>query len=236
MKVLPAVDILNRKCVQLVGGDPDNKVFEDTDPLTIAKMWAEYTDYLHLIDLDAAIYNTDTNRDIIKNILSEVKIPTEVGGGIRNIEVFRELIEAGADKLIIGTSAVKNLDLLKNIKTEFGNERVVIALDVKGEEVSISGWTQGSGLSIYDAIKSLENYTSSYLITSIGVEGRMKGPDIELYKKILSLTDVEVIASGGISSIKNLIELENIGIKKAVVGTAIYTNKIDLKEVRKVFG
>jgi phosphoribosylformimino-5-aminoimidazole carboxamide ribotide isomerase len=236
MKVLPAVDILNRKCVQLVGGDPDNKVFEDTDPLTIAKMWAEYTDYLHLIDLDAAIYNTDTNRDIIKNILSEVKIPTEVGGGIRNIEVFRELIEAGADKLIIGTSAVKNLDLLKNIKTEFGNERVVIALDVKGEEVSISGWTQGSGLSIYDAIKSLENYTSSYLITSIGVEGRMKGPDIELYKKILSLTDVEVIASGGISSIKNLIDLENIGIKKAVVGTAIYTNKIDLKEVRKVFG
>ncbi|NMC60002.1 MAG: 1-(5-phosphoribosyl)-5-[(5-phosphoribosylamino)methylideneamino]imidazole-4-carboxamide isomerase [Candidatus Methanofastidiosa archaeon] len=236
MKVLPAVDILNRKCVQLVGGDPDNKVFEDTDPLTIAKMWAEYTDYLHLIDLDAAIYNTDTNRDIIKNILSEVKIPTEVGGGIRNIEVFRELIEAGADKLIIGTSAVKNLDLLKNIKTEFGNERVVIALDVKGEEVSISGWTQGSGLSIYDAIKSLENYTSSYLITSIGVEGRMKGPDIELYKKSLSLTDVEVIASGGISSIKNLIDLENIGIKKAVVGTAIYTNKIDLKEVRKVFG
>lgn len=236
MKVLPAVDILNRKCVQLVGGNPDNKVFEDTDPLTIAKMWAEYTDYLHLIDLDAAIYNTDTNRDIIKNILSDVKIPTEVGGGIRSIDVFRELIEAGADKLIIGTSAVKNLDLLKNIKTEFGNERVVIALDVKGEEVSISGWTQGSGLSIYDAIKSLENYTSSYLITSIGVEGRMKGPDIELYKKILSLTDVEVIASGGISSIENLIELENIGIKKAVVGTAIYTNKIDLKEVRKVFG
>lgn len=236
MKVLPAVDILNRKCVQLVGGNPDNKVFEDTDPLTIAKMWAEYTDYLHLIDLDAAIYNTDTNRDIIKNILSDVKIPTEVGGGIRSIDVFRELIEAGADKLIIGTSAVKNLDLLKNIKTEFGNERVVIALDVKGEEVSISGWTQGSGLSIYGAIKSLENYTSSYLITSIGVEGRMKGPDIELYKKILSLTDVEVIASGGISSIENLIELENIGIKKAVVGTAIYTNKIDLKEVRKVFG
>ena len=236
MKVLPAVDILNKKCVQLVGGDPNTKVFENADPLTIAKKWAECIDYLHLIDLDAAIYNTTTNRDIIKDILSEVKVPTEVGGGIRSIEIFRELIDAGADKLIMGTSAVKNLELLKSIKDEFGKERVVIALDVKGEEVSISGWTQGSGLNIYEAIKNLEEYTSSYLITSIGVEGRMKGPDIELYKKILSLTNVEIIASGGISSIDNLIELDKIGINKAVVGTAIYTNKIDLKEVRKVFG
>ena len=236
MKVLPAVDILNRKCVQLVGGNPDNKVFEGADPLTIAKMWAEDTDYLHLIDLDAAIYNTDTNRDIIKNILSEVRVPAEVGGGIRSIEIFSELIDAGADKLIMGTSAVKNIELLKKIKNEFGNDRIVIALDVKGEEVSISGWTQGSGLNIFDAIESLEDYTSSYLITSIGLEGRMKGPDIELYKKILSLTDVEIIASGGISSIENLIDLDRIGIKKAVVGTAIYTNKINLKEVRKVFG
>ncbi|KYC54243.1 MAG: Imidazole glycerol phosphate synthase subunit HisF [Candidatus Methanofastidiosum methylothiophilum] len=236
MKVLPAVDILNRKCVQLVGGNPENKVFEDADPLTIAKMWAEYADYLHLIDLDAAIYNTSINRDIIKKILSEVKLPAEVGGGIRSIEVFRELIEAGADKLIIGTSAIQNLELLKKIKEEFGKERVIIALDVKGEEISISGWTEGSGLSIYDAIRSLEEYASSYLITSIGVEGRMKGPDTKLYKKILSLTNVEIIASGGISSIDNLKELDKIGIKKAVVGTAIYTNKIDLKEVRQVFG
>ena len=235
MKVLPAVDILNKKCVQLVGGDPSAKVFEGEDPLTIAKKWAEYTDYLHLIDLDAAIYNTDTNREIIKKILSEVKVPVEVGGGIRSIEIFRELIEAGADKLIMGTSAVKNFGLLKDIKDEFGKERIVIALDVKGEEVSISGWTQGSGLNIYEAIKNLEEYASSYLITSIGVEGRMKGPDLELYKKILSLTDVEIIASGGISSIDNLIELDKIGINKAVVGTAIYTNKIDIKEIRKVF-
>ena len=236
MKVLRAVDILNRKCVQLVGGDPGKKVFENADPLTIAKKWAEYTDYLHLIDLDAAIYNTTTNRGIIKNILSEVKVPAEVGGGIRSIEVFRELIYAGADKLIMGTSAVKNFELLKSIKDEFGKERIVIALDVKGEEVSISGWTQGSGLNIYDAIKNLEEYTSSYLITSIGVEGRMKGPDIELYKKILSLTDVEIIASGGISSIDDLKKLDKVGINKAVVGTAIYTNKIDLKNVREIFG
>lgn len=236
MKVLPAVDILNRKCVQLVGGNPENKVFEDADPLAIAKMWAEYADYLHLIDLDAAIYNTSINRDIIKKILSEVKLPAEVGGGIRSIEVFRELIGAGADKLIMGTSAIQNLELLKKIKEEFGTERVVIALDVKGEEVSISGWTEGSGLSIYEAIRSLEEYASSYLITSIGVEGRLQGPDTELYKKILSLTDLEIIASGGISSIDNLKELDEIGIKKAVVGTAIYTNKIDLKEVRQVFG
>ncbi len=236
MKVLPAVDILNRKCVQLVGGDPNNKIFEYTDPLTIAKKWSEYADYLHLIDLDAAIYNNNTNKDIIKKILSEVKIPTEVGGGIRSIEVFRELIAAGADKLIMGTSAVKNIDLLKTIKNEFGKERIVIALDVKGEEISISGWKEGSGLNISDAIRKLDEYASSYLITSIGVEGKMKGPDIELYKKILSITEVEIIASGGISSIDNLIELDKIGIDKAVVGTAIYTNNIDLKEVRKVFG
>jgi len=236
MIVLPAVDILNRKCVQLVGGDPDSKVFENADPLTIARKWSEYSDYLHLIDLDAAIYNTDTNRDIIKKILSEVKVPTEVGGGIRKIEIFRELIDAGADKLIMGTSAVRNLELLKKVRNEFGKDRIVIALDVKGEEVSISGWTQSSGLTIFKAIKNLEEFTSSYLITSIGVEGRMKGPDIELYKKILSLTDVEIIASGGISSIDDLIKLDKVGINKAVVGTAIYTNKIDLKEVRKVFG
>lgn len=236
MKVLPAVDILNRKCVQLVGGDPDTRVFENPDPLTIAKKWAEYSDYLHLIDLDAAIYNTDKNRDIIKKILSEVKVPAEVGGGIRSIEVFRELIDAGADKLIMGTSAVKNLELLKKIRDEFGKGRIVIALDVKGEEVSISGWTQGSGLTIFDAIKKLEDYASSFLITSIGVEGRMTGPDTALYKKILALTDVEIIASGGISSIDDLIKLDKIGINKAVVGTAIYTNKIDLNEVRKVFG
>ncbi|KYC52043.1 MAG: Imidazole glycerol phosphate synthase subunit HisF [Candidatus Methanofastidiosum methylothiophilum] len=236
MKVLPAVDILNRKCVQLVGGDPNTKVFENTDPLTIAKKWAEYSDYLHLIDLDAAIYNTDINRDIIKKILSEIKVPAEVGGGIRSIEVFRELIDAGADKLIMGTSAVKNLELLKKIREEFGKDRIVIALDVKGEEVSISGWTKGSGLTIFEAINKLEDYASSFLITSIGVEGRMTGPDIVLYKKILSFTDVEIIASGGISSIDDLIKLDNIGINKAVVGTAIYTNKIDLNEVRKFFG
>lgn len=236
MKVFPAVDILNRKCVQLVGGDPDSKIFENEDPLIISRKWSEYSDYLHLIDLDAAIYNTDINRDIIKKILSEVKVPAEVGGGVRNIEIVRELIEAGADKLIMGTSAVKNLELLKKARDEFGKDRIVIALDVKGEEVSISGWTQGSGLTIFEAIKNLEEYASSYLITSIGVEGRMKGPDIELYKKILSLTDVEIIASGGISSIDDLIKLDKVGINKAVVGTAIYTNKIDLKEVRKVFG
>ena len=132
MKVLPAIDILNRNCVQLVGGDPNTKIFEHADPLTIAKKWAKYSDYLHLIDLDAAIYNRDTNRDIIKKILSEVKIPTEVGGGIRSIEIFRDLIDAGADKLIMGTSAIKNFELLNNIKNEFGKKRIVIALDVKG--------------------------------------------------------------------------------------------------------
>lgn len=236
MKVLPAIDILNRNCVQLVGGDPNTKIFEHADPLTIAKKWAEYSDYLHLIDLDAAIYNRDTNRDIIKKILSEVKIPTEVGGGIRSIEIFRDLIDAGADKLIMGTSAIKNFELLNNIKNEFGKNRIVIALDVKGEDVSISGWTQDSGLKIFEAIKNLEEYTSSFLITSIGVEGKMKGPDISLYKKILSITDVEIIASGGISSIDNLIELDRIGINKAVVGAAIYNNKIDLENVRKIFG
>ncbi len=236
MKVLPAVDILNRKCVQLVGGDPDTKIFENADPIEIAKKWAEFSDYLHLIDLDAAIYNKNTNRDIIKKILSEVKVSAEVGGGIRSIEIFRELVDAGADKLIMGTSAVKNLELLKKIRDEFGKKRIIIALDVKGEEVSISGWTQGSGLTIFGAIKNLEEYASSYLITSIGVEGRMKGPDIELYKQILSLTDVEIIASGGISSIEDLIKLDKVGINKAVVGTAIYTNKIDLENVREIFG
>ena len=104
------------------------------------------------------------------------------------------------------------------------------------EDVSISGWTQDSGLKIFEAINNLEEYASSFLITSIGVEGKMKGPDISLYKKILSITDVEIIASGGISSIDNLIELDRIGINKAVVGAAIYNNKIDLENVRKVFG
>jgi phosphoribosylformimino-5-aminoimidazole carboxamide ribotide isomerase len=231
MIVIPAVDILEGKCVRLVRGDPKKSKVYYENPLEAAKLLENQgAELIHLIDLDAAL-GSGQNIDTIKKILENVGVNVEIGGGIRTIEKADSLLKLGAYRVIFGTAAVQNPQLVDEAVSHYGSKSVAVAVDEKEGKVAVHGWKNRSEIDYLNLARSLEAKGIGALIfTSISVDGTLKGPRMEKIVKLVEAVQVPVIASGGVATLKDVVVLVETGVEGIVVGTALYEKRFTLKE------
>ncbi len=225
--VIPALDLKDKKCVQLVQGDPSKKIVELEEPVSIAKHWEEKgARRLHLIDLDGAILGERKNEDIVKEIVKELSIPVQFGGGIRSLEDAMHFLDLGVEKIILGTLAIKSPEIVEKLEEKYGKERIIIALDSKQGYVAIKGWKETTKIKATELAKKFESLVEEFLFTNIDVEGKMRGINEKIIKEVISSTKAKVIVSGGISSVEDVKKIKSLGAGGVVIGSALYTGKI----------
>ncbi|AZI31880.1 1-(5-phosphoribosyl)-5-[(5-phosphoribosylamino)methylideneamino]imidazole-4-carboxamide isomerase [Kaistella carnis] len=235
MKIIPAIDIIDGKCVRLSKGDYDTKKIYHENPLDIAKEYeANGIQYLHLVDLDGAKAKTIKNLKTLKVLASETNLIIDFGGGIKTRESLESAFNAGANQVTIGSIAVENLELCIDWINEFGAEKLILGADCLDRKVKTSGWLENSDLDVIAFIQSYQNKgIKDVICTDISKDGMLEGPSFELYKEILNQSEVSLISSGGISSIQDLEDLKELGCSGAIIGKALYEGKITLKELQK---
>ena len=229
-EVIPSVDILGGEVVRLRRGEPTAKTVYSSDPVAVAKEWeAQGASRLHVVDLDGALAGEPSHQEMVNEIIRRVGIPVQVAGGIRTAEAGRRWIAAGADRVVFGTAALTDLDVLHECVETLGS-RLVVAPDALGREVRIAGWTRGTGEDVIDAVRRLAAAgVQRLLVTDIGQDGMLSGPNVELLAEIAAATDAAVIASGGVATIDDLQRLASVdGIEGAIVGQALYSGAIEL--------
>ena len=237
MKIFPAIDIKDKKCVRLVKGDFDNKTEYEISPIEQA---GKYKDYgfknLHIVDLDGALTGETVNLDIIQEIVKRFDIKIEIGGGIRNFESIQKYTNAGVEKVILGSAAIKDKNFLKEACEKFPNQ-IALGLDAKDGYLSVSGWKENSNQLTLDFLKEVNDFGASRLIyTDINRDGMKQSPNFEDTEKVADTSNCPVIISGGVSSIddiKKAKELNNNNIEGIIVGKAIYDGDINLDELVK---
>jgi phosphoribosylformimino-5-aminoimidazole carboxamide ribotide isomerase len=230
MIIIPAIDLRGGKCVQLVGGVFGSEEIELDDVGVVAeKFYNAGIKRLHVIDLDAA-KSVGDNIPIIKDIISVKNCPVEVGGGIRSIEKAEELIALGADYVIVGTAAVKNIEFLKDLANKIGKEKIIVSLDYKNGKVLTHGWDKSTDKTPVELGRELAPYCGAFLMTFVDNEGQLKGPDVNYLPEIVREVPAPIIASGGVGTMDDLRKLKEIGVYGVVIGMAIYKGKIDLIE------
>ena len=234
MKVFPAVDLFEGKVVRLVKGDPKNKVVYSDDPMSIAKQWErEGADALHIVDLDATL-TRGSNSNIVKKIIENVSISVQVAGGIRSLDMAASLLE-NVDRIVLGTLAYKDSASVEKLVKEFGSDRIVVAIDQMNGNVMIDGWRRSSGMNVFEAIGMFKQLGTKYfLLTSIERDGTLLGPDIDTLSKACSVENVNIIASGGISSNTDIMKVKEAGAYAVILGKALYDVKIDIRSTKRI--
>lgn len=231
MKVIPSIDLKSGLCVRLYQGDYQRQTVYSDDPTGVALQWQEAgAQLIHLVDLDGAASGEQTNLDVISAITTRVGIPVQVGGGIRELETAERLLDMGVDRVVLGTAAVQDPGMVKLLCELRGSERVVVALDARNGLVAIKGWTEETGSSAKDLLMQMaELGVHWFLYTDISRDGTLTQPNFEALEEIVAGTDYPVLASGGITSIEHLQKLAIIGAEGAIIGSALYTGKINLR-------
>ena len=237
MKIFPAIDIKDKKCVRLIKGDFDNKTEYETSPIDQAKKYKEHGFInLHIVDLDGALSGETVNLDVIEEIVSKFDLKIEIGGGVRTFESIQKYIGSGAEKVILGSAAIKDKNFLKEACLKFPN-KIALGLDAKDGYLSVSGWTENSNQLTIDFLKEVNNFGVSRLIyTDINKDGTKSSPNFGETEKIAEISSCPVIISGGVSSmddIKKAKNLNNKNIEGIIVGKAIYDGDIKLDELAK---
>jgi len=237
MKIFPAIDIKDKKCVRLVKGDFDNKTEYEMSPVDQANKYKDHGfKNLHIVDLDGALTGETVNLDVIEEIASKFDLKIEIGGGVRTFESIQKYIDSGAEKVILGSAAIKDKIFLKEACQKFPN-KIALGLDAKDGYLSVSGWKENSNQLTLDFLKEVNDYGASRLIyTDINRDGMKTGPNFEETVKVADISSCPVIISGGVSSIddiKNAKELKNENIEGIIVGKAIYDGDIQLDELVK---
>lgn len=237
MQLYPAIDIKNGSCVRLTQGLFDNvKVYSDT-PADMARLWvSQGATFLHLVDLDGALAGRSVNEPVIKSILDSVSVPVQLGGGIRSAEAVENMLSLGVSRVIIGTKAVQNPEFIRDMINKFGPDRIVVGVDAKDGMVAIEGWEKVSSLSASSLCGQMKGYGVEHIVyTDISKDGMLSGPNVEATKKLTEETGMDIIASGGVSSMQDLKDLFESGIRGAIIGKALYENRVDLKEAVAAF-
>lgn len=231
MKLFPAIDIKDGKCVRLKQGLFSEVTVYCEEPYKVAKYFEECgVDYIHLVDLDGSLKGRSVNAQTIKSIVSNVNIPVELGGGIRTIENIRETLELGVDRVIIGTKAVENPDFIKEAIDEFGADRIVVGVDAKNGLVATDGWEKVSEYTAIELCNMMKDLgVKTIIYTDISRDGMLSGPNVEQTKRLSDETGLDIVASGGMSCMTDLENLAKENIYGAIIGKAIYEAKIDLK-------
>ena len=235
MKIFPAIDIKNKKCVRLIRGDFDNKTEYEILPVDQA---SKYKDHgfknLHIVDLDGALTGETVNLDIIKEIVGKFDFKIEIGGGIRNLKSIQKYVDAGVEKVILGSAAIKNKIFLKEACQKFPN-KIALGLDAKNGYLSVSGWKENSNQLTLDFLKEVNDYGTSRLIyTDINRDGTKQSPNFEESTNIANISNCPVIISGGVSSIDDIKKAKDLkNIEGIIVGKAIYDGDIKLDELAR---
>ncbi|MDX1629397.1 MAG: 1-(5-phosphoribosyl)-5-[(5-phosphoribosylamino)methylideneamino]imidazole-4-carboxamide isomerase [Fulvivirga sp.] len=237
MKIIPAIDIINGQCVRLTQGDYNQKKVYHEDPLTIAKKYEDAgLKYLHLVDLDGAKKGKIVNKNILEAIASQTSLQVDFGGGIKTDDDIDAAFDYGASQVTCGSIAVKNPVKVLQWADKYGTDKLIIGADVKGRKIAVQGWTEETTLAIEDLLhKYLGDGFEHVICTDIATDGMLTGPNFELYNDLIEIFPaIQLIASGGISSIEDLKKLEIMGLSGAIIGKAIYENKISLEELQSL--
>lgn len=235
MNIIPAIDILEGQVVRLVKGDLQNKIVYSDNPIEIAeKLETQGADIIHVVDLDATLTtgwnNNQNNTEIILKIINTIKIPVQVAGGIRSIDAINKMFEKKAAKIVIGTLAYKQPQVLQQLSKD-KVEKIVISIDQNKGIIMIDGWRQPSGFKVIEAIKFfMAKGIKEFLLTTVDRDGTLNGPDLDTLSYASNVNGAKIIASGGISSIEDIIRVKNIGCSAVILGKSIYDRKIDVKK------
>ncbi len=234
MIIFPAIDILDKKCVRLTQGNYDKKTVYCDDPSKIAAEFEKAgAEYIHTVDLNAAKSGSIENIEVIKKMAETVSVPIQVGGGIRSIDAAKRYFDIGIARVIVGTAAISEPELLIELCKQFPN-KICLSLDVKNDEILIKGWTAGSSINIFDYLKKIDDLKiAAIIVTDVTKDGMMIGPAFELYDKLMKATHHSIIASGGISTKDDVDQLKTRNIYGAIIGKALYENKIHLEDILK---
>lgn len=233
MLIYPAIDIRDGKCVRLTQGAFDAEKIYFDNPYEVAKLWEEKgARILHIIDLDGALGGESKNLDAIQKIVETVDIPIQVGGGIRSIKAIERLMDIGVDRIILGTKALEDRDIVIEALRLYG-EKVIIGIDAKDGYVAIEGWTKTSQTKALDFAKEMEALgVRTIIYTDIAKDGMLQGPNFKSTKELNDNVDIDIIASGGVASMNDLEILAQIGVAGAIVGKALYEGRIDLAQIK----
>jgi len=236
MKIFPAIDIKDKKCVRLVKGNFDKKTEYEMSPVDQANKYKDYGfKNLHIVDLDGALTGETINLDAIQEIVRKFDLKIEVGGGVRNIDSIKKYVDSGVEKVILGSAAIKNKNFLKEACEKFSN-KIALGLDAKDGYLSISGWKENSNQLTLDYLKEVNDYGVSRLIyTDINRDGMKQSPNFEETSKVADISNCPVIISGGVSSIEDIKKAKrlNKNIEGIIVGKAIYDGDIKLEELAR---
>ncbi|MDI9509541.1 MAG: 1-(5-phosphoribosyl)-5-[(5-phosphoribosylamino)methylideneamino]imidazole-4-carboxamide isomerase [Bacillota bacterium] len=237
MKLFPAIDIKNGQCVRLRQGSfRDVLVYSDL-PSKVAKEWETCgASFIHVVDLDGALVGHSVNEEAIKAIVDNTKIPIQLGGGIRSIKDIENKLNLGLDRVIIGTKAAIDPGFMKEAVTIFGPDRIVAGIDAKDGIVAVEGWEKLSNYNAVNLALEMKNVgVETIVYTDIAKDGMLQGPNIHYTAEMVAETGLKIIASGGVSSLKDLERLKEINVYGAIIGKALYENKIDLKQAVTMF-
>ena len=231
MNIFPAIDLVDSKAVRLFKGDYDQMTVYSDNPLDVARDFeSKGAKFIHLVDLEGAKDGTTPNIETVQKIAKNTNLFTEIGGGIRNIQTVEKYLNSGVDRVILGTAAVKDEAFLKETIMKFG-DKIAVGIDIKDGFVAIKGWTESSGIDPYEFTEKMQNLGVKYIIcTDVSKDGAMKGTNLELYRELSKKFSINITASGGVSSIKDVEELRKMDIYGAIIGKAYYVGAIDLKE------
>ncbi|MEM3382856.1 MAG: 1-(5-phosphoribosyl)-5-[(5-phosphoribosylamino)methylideneamino]imidazole-4-carboxamide isomerase [Nitrososphaerales archaeon] len=233
MEIIPAIDLKDGQVVRLVRGNPKlSKSYSYLgNPLNVAKIWMNSgAKIIHVVDLDAAL-GFGSNLSIIEEMIKNLNVNFQVGGGIRSLDIARKLFSIGVKRIIVGTMAFENKEALTKLLEEYSNERIIVSLDHYGREVMLKGWKVPSNFDIFDAIVNfLDLGVKIFLITSIKRDGTLTSPDFKILSKICEIKDARTIAAGGISKLEHLSMLKSLGVHGVIIGKALYENRFTLKD------
>jgi phosphoribosylformimino-5-aminoimidazole carboxamide ribotide isomerase len=235
MRIIPAIDLIDGKCVRLTQGDYAQKKIYNENPLEVAKGFEDAgLRYLHLVDLDGAKAGKVTNWKVVESITSNTNLYVDFGGGIKTEDEIQKLFDFGVKQVNLGSIAVKESKKVYGWIEKFGSDKIILSADVKGEEIAISGWQENSNIAIDDFLLDYQFAGIKYVTcTDISTDGMLSGPNVELYKKLMThFPSLKFIASGGVSSLEDLVALKKSGVDGVIVGKAIYEGRIDLKDLR----
>jgi phosphoribosylformimino-5-aminoimidazole carboxamide ribotide isomerase len=234
MRIIPAIDIIDGKCVRLSKGDYDTKIIYNENPLEVAKSFeAHGIEYLHLVDLDGAKSSKIVNYKILEKIATQTSLQIDFGGGLKSDDDLKIAFESGASQITGGSIAVKNRAIFEKWISEYGSDKIILGADAKDEKIAVSGWLEDSNEDLIPFIQEYQTKGIQYVIcTDIAKDGMLQGPSFDLYKKILAEANgVKLIASGGISTFDELPKLAELGCEGTIIGKAIYEGRITLKQL-----
>ncbi len=235
MIIYPAIDIKDGKCVRLVQGKFDSVTTYSDEPFTMALKWASCgAEYLHVVDLDGARTGRPINHELIGKISSSIDIPVQIGGGIRSFETIEDLFNRGVSRVILGTSVVKNPELVEKALRKFKN-KIAIGIDAKGGKVSVDGWEKNSDVDALELAKKVESIGAVTIIyTDISRDGMLKGPNLFAMERMATSVGIDVIASGGVGCLEDVKNLKETGVFGVIIGKALYTGNVDLTQAIKI--